>query len=243
MGKTSARGREYGGRLRPGASGRAAAFSDHPGACASGADRVRPDAGLRRHAGRRDAPRFPRGKTRGVSAPRTELPPGRRRLPAPAGRKLRRAPRGSGARGQRGAAGRPRLHQRPDRARQLQLHPHRPPPGRAGLPPDPSPGRVLCPRRRPRDGGGFPRLRRGDKEAQEYFVYFKFFRQSQAEKMPSRRARRFIQRFLRLPFCGMQTKTGRTGPFRGTRSSGLFSRSAGLTPPCRRPGSPRRPRP
>ena len=32
------------------------------------------------------------------------------------------------------------------------------------------------------------------RKAQEYFVYFKFFGQSQAEKMPSRRARGFIQR-------------------------------------------------
>ena len=35
------------------------------------------------------------------------------------------------------------------------------------------------------------------RKAQEYFVYFKLFGQSQAEKMPSRHARGFIQRILR----------------------------------------------
>ena len=30
-----------------------------------------------------------------------------------------------------------------------------------------------------------------------YFVYIKISRQNQTEKMPSRRARRFIQRFLK----------------------------------------------
>jgi hypothetical protein len=31
-------------------------------------------------------------------------------------------------------------------------------------------------------------------KTQEYFVYFKFLRQKQAENMPSRRVRRFVQR-------------------------------------------------
>ncbi|MBQ9413441.1 MAG: hypothetical protein IJU29_10155, partial [Oscillospiraceae bacterium] len=33
-------------------------------------------------------------------------------------------------------------------------------------------------------------------KSQEYFVYFKISRQNQAEKMPARCVRRFIQRFL-----------------------------------------------
>jgi hypothetical protein len=33
-------------------------------------------------------------------------------------------------------------------------------------------------------------------KSQMYFVYLKISRQNQAEKMPSRRARRLIQRFL-----------------------------------------------
>jgi len=33
-------------------------------------------------------------------------------------------------------------------------------------------------------------------ETQEYFVYFKFFRQKQPGNMPARRVRRFVQRLL-----------------------------------------------
>ena len=45
------------------------------------------------------------------------------------------------------------------------------------------------------DGRGDFSPDEGEK-SQEYFVYFKISRQNMAENMPSRRVRRFIQRFL-----------------------------------------------
>ena len=184
---------------------------------------VRPGAGVPPGAGARLHLGASRGRGRRVRRPgRAQGVQGRRRVPAPRARRIRRLRRPGGARPAAGGPAADRDHP----ARRAQLHPGRPPAALAGLVhagrlrraggPDPAPDQPG--RRRPGPAGRLPRVHRGTGRAVRRSavpVLADVFRRG---RVPARQVDQLAAARLRLP--GRDRVPGRHAAGRLRRAAG-----------------------